>query len=147
VELGAAAPISKLHKIGAALLRALSSTSLELQLRAPRCKIKKKKGKKLTLKLWRSRFRKKAPAPVLQLPQWCSCSRCGALAMAIGGKTLEVGRRGEVGGGRRVGRGEMFWGQSRGGRKNIYLGNPDVVLVHPQNGLNGLILNWCIGGC
>ncbi len=19
--------------------------------------------------------------------------------------------------------------------------------VHPQNGLNGLILNWCIGGC
>jgi hypothetical protein len=22
-----------------------------------------------------------------------------------------------------------------------------VVLVHPQNGFNGLILNWCIGGC
>ncbi len=22
-----------------------------------------------------------------------------------------------------------------------------MVLVHPQNGLNGLILNWCIGGC
>jgi hypothetical protein len=20
-------------------------------------------------------------------------------------------------------------------------------LVHPQNGLNGLILTWCIGGC
>jgi hypothetical protein len=27
------------------------------------------------------------------------------------------------------------------------LGSPDVVLVHPQNRLNGLILNWCIGGC
>ncbi len=38
-------------------------------------------------------------------------------------------------------------GQSRGRRKNIYLGSPDVVLVHPQNGLNSLILNWCIGGC
>jgi hypothetical protein len=38
-------------------------------------------------------------------------------------------------------------GQSRGGRKNIYLGSPDVVLVHPQNELNFLILNWCIGGC
>ncbi len=23
----------------------------------------------------------------------------------------------------------------------------DVFLVHPQNGLNGLILNLCIGGC
>jgi len=23
----------------------------------------------------------------------------------------------------------------------------DVFLVHPQNSLNGLILNWCIGGC
>jgi hypothetical protein len=22
-----------------------------------------------------------------------------------------------------------------------------VVLVHPQNGFNSLILNWCIGGC
>jgi hypothetical protein len=23
----------------------------------------------------------------------------------------------------------------------------DVFLVNSQNGLNGLILNWCIGGC
>jgi hypothetical protein len=26
-------------------------------------------------------------------------------------------------------------------------GEEDVLLVHPQNGLKGLILNWCIGGC
>jgi hypothetical protein len=28
--------------------------------------------------------------------------------------------------------------------KNALLGN---VWVHPQNGLNALILNWCTGGC
>jgi hypothetical protein len=28
--------------------------------------------------------------------------------------------------------------------KNALLG---YVWVHPQNGLNGLILNWCTGGC
>jgi hypothetical protein len=29
-------------------------------------------------------------------------------------------------------------------KKKISTGREDV---HPQNGLNGLILNWCIGGC
>jgi len=28
--------------------------------------------------------------------------------------------------------------------KKISMGREDV---HPQNGLNELILNWCIGGC
>ncbi len=31
--------------------------------------------------------------------------------------------------------------------KNPWARQEDVFLVHPQNGLNGLILNWCIGGC
>jgi hypothetical protein len=34
-------------------------------------------------------------------------------------------------------------GQRRGEKKNTS-GREDV---HPQNRLNGLILNWCIGGC
>jgi len=29
-------------------------------------------------------------------------------------------------------------------KKKISTGREDV---HPQNRLNGLILNWCIGGC
>jgi hypothetical protein len=37
-------------------------------------------------------------------------------------------------------------GQRRG-LKNPWARQEDVFLVHPQNGLNGLILNWCIGGC
>jgi hypothetical protein len=32
-------------------------------------------------------------------------------------------------------------------RKKKPVGREDVFLVHPQNGFNGLILNWCIGGC
>jgi len=36
-------------------------------------------------------------------------------------------------------------GQNRG-KKRKTLGREDVLLVHPQNGFNGLILNWCIGG-
>ncbi len=42
-------------------------------------------------------------------------------------------------------------GQRRGEKKKTHQvkkkntsGKEDV---HPQNGLNGLILNWCIGGC
>jgi hypothetical protein len=32
--------------------------------------------------------------------------------------------------------------------KNLIISNKeDVFLVHPQNSLNGLIFNWCIGGC
>ncbi len=37
-------------------------------------------------------------------------------------------------------------GQRRG-LKNPWAGEEDVFLIHPPNGLNGLILNWCIGGC
>jgi hypothetical protein len=33
------------------------------------------------------------------------------------------------------------------GLKNPWAGEEDVFLVHPQNGLNSFILNWCIGGC
>jgi len=40
-----------------------------------------------------------------------------------------------------------FLGQRRGGKKTITLGREDVLLVHPQNSFNSLILNWCIGGC
>jgi hypothetical protein len=35
-------------------------------------------------------------------------------------------------------------GQRRGEKKKNTSGREDV---HPQNGLNELILNWCIGGC
>jgi hypothetical protein len=35
-------------------------------------------------------------------------------------------------------------GQRRG-LKNPWAGEEDVFLVHPQNGLNSLILNWCTG--
>ncbi len=35
------------------------------------------------------------------------------------------------------------WGREEVKKKNTS-GREDV---HPQNGLNGLILNWCIGGC
>jgi len=35
-------------------------------------------------------------------------------------------------------------GQSRGRKKYIYLGREDVVLVHPQNGFNCLILNCAL---
>ncbi len=50
------------------------------------------------------------------------------------------------GGGGEVNRRGNFWGRE-GGLKNLWAGEEDVFLVHPQNGLNGLILNWCTGGC
>jgi len=37
-------------------------------------------------------------------------------------------------------------GQRRG-LKNPWAGEEDVFSVHPQNDLNSLILNCCIGGC
>jgi hypothetical protein len=48
-----------------------------------------------------------------------------------------------------VGRRENFWGREEAKKlkKLTTLGREDVFLVYPQNGLNGLILNWCIGGC
>jgi hypothetical protein len=32
-------------------------------------------------------------------------------------------------------------------KKKIHAGKEDGIFVHLQNGFNGLILNWCIGGC
>jgi hypothetical protein len=54
------------------------------------------------------------------------------------------GKWGE-GGRREVSRKEKFWGW-KGGWKILGAGEEDVFLAHPQNGLNGLILNWCTGG-
>jgi hypothetical protein len=34
--------------------------------------------------------------------------------------------------------------RQRRGLKNPWAREEDVFLVHPQNGLNGLILNWCM---
>jgi hypothetical protein len=31
--------------------------------------------------------------------------------------------------------------------KKIHAAREDGIFVHPQNGFNELILNWCIGGC
>jgi hypothetical protein len=39
-----------------------------------------------------------------------------------------------------------FWGREEVGKKK-HVGREDGIFVHPQNGFNGLILNWCIGGC
>jgi hypothetical protein len=43
-------------------------------------------------------------------------------------------------------RGENFGAEKRW-KKQIHEGREDGIFVHPQNGFNGLILNWCIGGC
>jgi len=59
-----------------------------------------------------------------------------------GNEVREVDRMG--GGGGRGGEGK-FLGRGRG-RKNPGGGEGGGFSVHPQNGLNGLILNWCTGG-
>jgi hypothetical protein len=43
-------------------------------------------------------------------------------------------------------RGENF-GVEKRWKIYIYAGREDWIFVHPENGLNGLIRNWCIGGC
>jgi hypothetical protein len=43
-------------------------------------------------------------------------------------------------------RGENFGAEKRW-EKKIHAGKEDGIFVHPQNDFNGLILNWCIGGC
>jgi hypothetical protein len=43
-------------------------------------------------------------------------------------------------------KGENF-GVKKRWKKKIYAGKEDGIFVHPENGLNGLIRNWCIGGC
>jgi hypothetical protein len=52
---------------------------------------------------------------------------------------------------REVGRRGKLWGR---GLKKPWAGEEEnknaqagCVWVHPQNGLNNLILNWCTGGC
>jgi len=58
-----------------------------------------------------------------------------------------VGRRweGEVSKGE-VGKREKLWGKEEV-EKTKNFGQGKVFLVHPQNGLNIFILNWCISGC
>jgi hypothetical protein len=73
----------------------------------------------------------------------------------VRGRRWEVGRgwqeggdenkKGEVGG-KEVGRRGKFWAEKRW-KETILASKEDVCLVHPQNGFNKLILNWCIGGC
>ncbi len=43
-------------------------------------------------------------------------------------------------------RGENF-GVEKRWKKYIYAGREDGIFVHSKNDLNGLIRNWCIGGC
>jgi hypothetical protein len=42
-------------------------------------------------------------------------------------------------------RGEIFGVEKRWEKKNP--SREDGIFVHPENGLNKLIRNWCIGGC
>jgi hypothetical protein len=43
-------------------------------------------------------------------------------------------------------RGENF-GVEKRWKNKIHAGREDGIFVHPQNDFNGLIFNWCIGGC
>jgi hypothetical protein len=81
--------------------------------------------------------------PVSSALFWISLHALPSSNNGVSTKWDEVGRRGEVGG-REVSRREKFWGRWK--NQKLWAGE-DVFLVHPQNGLNGLILNWCIGGC
>jgi len=61
---------------------------------------------------------------------------------------LELWRWSEGGGvGRWLVGGGKILGQRRGGKKKSMSVGRMGFFVHPQNGFNGLILNWCIGGC
>jgi hypothetical protein len=57
-----------------------------------------------------------------------------------GNEVKEVGERRCGGGGGEYVGGENFGAEK--GLKNPWAEEQDVFLVHPQNGLNGLILNW-----
>ncbi len=46
-----------------------------------------------------------------------------------------------------VGRRGHNFGEEKRWTKKIHAGREDGIFVHPQNDFNGLILNWCIGGC
>ncbi len=86
----------------------------------------------------------------LHLPQaLCLCffealcySSSGAFLSFGDGMNRKWGEGGRRGGSKEEGK---LLGQ-RKGLKNPWAGEEDVFLIHPQNGLNGLILNWCIAG-
>jgi hypothetical protein len=40
-----------------------------------------------------------------------------------------------------------FGGREEVKKKKKNTGREDGIFVHPESGLNGLIRNWCIGGC
>ncbi len=46
-----------------------------------------------------------------------------------------------------VGRTGENFGVEKRWKKKINPGREDGIFVHPENDLNGLIRNWCIGGC
>jgi len=47
-----------------------------------------------------------------------------------------------------VGRtGEDFGVEKRWKKKKTNPGREDGIFVHPENSLNEIIRNWCIGGC
>ncbi len=46
-----------------------------------------------------------------------------------------------------VGRRGGNFGAEKTWKKKSHAGREDGIFVHPLNGFNGLILNWCIGGC
>jgi len=46
-----------------------------------------------------------------------------------------------------VGRRRENFGAEKRWKKKKHVGREDGIFVHPQNGFNRLILNWCIGGC
>jgi hypothetical protein len=45
-----------------------------------------------------------------------------------------------------LGRRGKILGKKSGGKKK-YACREDGIFIHPKNGLNELIRNWCIGGC
>ncbi len=45
-----------------------------------------------------------------------------------------------------VGKRQENFGVERRWEKKKHVGREDGIFVHLQNGFNGLILNWCIGG-
>jgi hypothetical protein len=46
-----------------------------------------------------------------------------------------------------VGRRGGNFGAEKRWKKKLHEDKEDGIFVHPQNNFNGLILNWCIGGC
>ncbi len=72
-----------------------------------------------------ARFKRIILAPTSSAPK---------LGDGVNAKSGEVGRR------------EKLWGKEEVEKNQKVWVGKDVFLVHPQNGLNDLIFNWCIGG-